>query len=214
MNTFFKHFLRRLLPLGLAACATVMLAPAPASASPYVVKLVQDGSRVVASGNGSIDLTGLTFDQEYLAGSASLWPSRGYLLGGTEGDLDGYTGFAGPTSFGIGPVPLSATRTGDRAGLIGSSSDFGHPVLWVPPGYLSASALSNTSIFEGANFATLGVTPGSYVWTWGTGAEQRFTLDIIGAPEVDVPETAALGMFGLGALLLGALLRLLRRTAW
>ena len=36
--------------------------------------------------------------------------------------------------------------------------------------------------FNKATFASLGVTPGTYVWTWGTGLEnQNFTLVIGGA---------------------------------
>ena len=39
--------------------------------------------------------------------------------------------------------------------------------------------------FNNATFASLGVTPGTYVWTWGTGlANQNFTLisDGLGCP--------------------------------
>ena len=32
--------------------------------------------------------------------------------------------------------------------------------------------------YSGKTLATLGVTPGTYVWTWGTGANQNFTLQI------------------------------------
>ncbi|MGH8117063.1 MAG: PEP-CTERM sorting domain-containing protein [Rhodanobacteraceae bacterium] len=51
--------------------------------------------------------------------------------------------------------------------------------------------------------------PGTYTWTWGTGADQSFTLDIVNA----VPEPAALGMFGFGVLLIGAFVGLRRRMA-
>ena len=38
--------------------------------------------------------------------------------------------------------------------------------------------LSNSATYSGKTFATLGVTPGTYVWTWGNGANQNFTLQI------------------------------------
>jgi len=51
----------------------------------------------------------------------------------------------------------------------------------------------------------LGVTPGMDTRTWRTGADQSFTL------VTQVPEQAALGMFGLGVLLIGDFVTLLRR---
>ena len=51
-------------------------------------------------------------------------------------------------------------------------------VLIVPRGYVSGTFLSNSATWSGKTFATLGVTPGTYVWTWGTGANQNFTLQI------------------------------------
>jgi hypothetical protein len=38
--------------------------------------------------------------------------------------------------------------------------------------------------FNNATFASLGVTPGTYEWTWGTGlANQNFTLQIGAVPD-------------------------------
>jgi hypothetical protein len=55
--------------------------------------------------------------------------------------------------------------------------------------------------FNNATFASLGVTPGAYVWTWGTGlANQNFTLQIgsVGIPGVpDGGSTVSLLAFGL-----------------
>jgi hypothetical protein len=50
--------------------------------------------------------------------------------------------------------------------------------LSVPKGYVSGTALSDMAIYSGETFATLGVAPGTYVWKWGNGANQNFTLQI------------------------------------
>src|SRR5207248_11522719 len=44
------------------------------------------------------------------------------------------------------------------------------------PGYVSGTAGSLT--YGGQTLASLGVTPGTYVWKWGFGANQNFTLQI------------------------------------
>jgi len=84
-------------------------------------------------------------------------------------------------------------------------------VLFVPHGYSSGTVLSGSLTWNNASFASLGVTRGTYTWTWGTGAEQSFTL-IIGNT-VNAPEPGALGMFGLGVLMIGAFVGLRRRVA-
>jgi hypothetical protein len=67
----------------------------------------------------------------------------------------------------------------------------------VPPGYVSGNALSDTSTYNGATFARLGVTPGTYVWAWGAGANQNFTLQIGAARVPDGGSTVSLLSFAL-----------------
>jgi hypothetical protein len=68
--------------------------------------------------------------------------------------------------------------------------------LNVPQGYLSGHLLSSQATWDNQTFSSLGVTPGTYVWTWGTGADQRFTLEAE-APTA-APEPASLTLMGLG----------------
>lgn len=208
MSTFLTLRLKRFVPIGLLALvAAVLLAPATANATPYVVKLTQQGNNVVATGSGAFDLTGFQFFSQEggLGFSAWLDPTLpGVELGSQGIAIDYYLGTtSGPPSFGSG-API-----GDTTG-IGDPIGFGPGQLAVPKGYSSGTFLSNSGAWDNASFASLGVTPGTYTWTWGTNAEQSFTL-IIGNP-VGVPEPAALGMFGFGVLLVGAFVGLRRRV--
>jgi hypothetical protein len=63
---------------------------------------------------------------------------------------------------------------------VATTGAFGAQII-VPTGYVSGSALSDSATYSDATFATLGVTPGTYVWRWGTGANQNFTLKVLSA---------------------------------
>jgi hypothetical protein len=63
--------------------------------------------------------------------------------------------------------------------------------------------LADTSIWNNQTFDSLGVTPGTYEWTWGTGMNQNFTLQI--GPAAAVPEPSSV------LLLAGALVGLVMR---
>jgi hypothetical protein len=123
---------------------------------------------------------------------------------------DQYQGFSGPLSFGPGGITFANSNSGDAVTLISGMTSFSG--LFVPQGYVSGGALSSSSTYNNATFASLGVTPGTYVWSWGQGANQRFTL-IIGG--VGVPDAGStLPLLGFGLLGLAALRRklpLLRR---
>jgi hypothetical protein len=152
-------------------------------AQAYTVTLEQIGSNVVATGSGPINLTGLTLSFPGAISFVVVFASVGQIETGPASALvDGYTGFAGPTSFGSGGLFFPNTGSGDFVGIDATANPL--PFIAVPQGYVSGAALSDSMTFNNATLASLGVTPGTYVWTWGDGLpNQNFTLIIPGVPD-------------------------------
>ena len=86
--------------------------------------------------------------------------------------------------------------------MVGFSASINGSTLIVPLGYISGSALSDSSTYDNATLASHGVTPGTYVWTWGTGANQNFTLRIGATSVPDGGSTIGLLILALAALFL------------
>src|SRR5215475_141132 len=204
-----KALPKKLLPLILSGIAvTSLFSVRPAQA--YTVTLQQVGSDVVATGSGAINLTGLTFASGGLVANGSMGPSIALLVVADGTGLSRYTGFSGPSSFGPGITIVSdSSDSGDSVGIIGAGGFFPGPGIFLPAGYVSGTALSDSSTYNSATFASLGVTPGTYVWTWGTGLpNQNFTLQIgslgVPPPVNDGGSTVSLlGCALLGCALLG-----------
>ena len=180
-----------------AAC--MLVGAVRAKATPYVVTVEQVGSDVVATGSGQFDLTGLTFSTTE-AIAAGMNPKLG-VMSLAPGSIDLYLGtFSGPNGFGTAFGFTGADNsTGTTAYVIGEFNGR----LGVPGGYVSETALAtSTSTYLNATLAGLGVTPGIYTWTWGSGADQSFTLEI-GQTAISTPATLPLfitGLAGLGLL--------------
>jgi hypothetical protein len=174
------------------------------SAEAYTVTLEQAGANVVANGSGAINLTGLTFGT-FISTTAGIVPNSGFI-GLATGRADGYFGYSGPSSFGSGSDTFASSSSGDPVGIEGVGR---LPFLFVPVNYVSGTPISSSAIWNNATFASLGVTPGTYVWTWGTGLpNQNFTLIIGGAGVADGGSTISL--LGFSLLSLAALRRKLR----
>lgn len=183
-----------------AACALLVGGTVGANAAtftPYVVTLEQVGSNVVATGSGEFDLDGLSL-LETTNDSGNIAANEGAITSGT-GDAYYYSGVSGPTDFGVGSSQGSSSDSGDVVGVNGL---FG--ALLVPTGYTSGTLLSNTSVWDNATFASLGVTPGTYTWTWTAAIDppdQSFTLDVVSPTATPLP--AALPLFAGGLSVLG-----------
>jgi hypothetical protein len=195
-----KALPKKLLPLILFGIAVTSLFFVR-SAQAYTVTLEQVGSKVVATGSGAIDLTGLAFFEQLPNIPSFVSAAAGVINTGLPANAFRYSGATGPTSFGSGNVFLANTSSGDLVGIAGNvgSSPGGIGVVTVPEGYVSGTALSDSATYSNASFAILGLTPGTYVWTWGAGANQNFTLVIGGAGVPDDGSTVSL----LGCALLG-----------
>jgi len=171
----------------------------------YIVTMQEVGSNVVATGSGAFNLMGLNSSGT----GASVAAADGDINTGlpSGASVDFYSGFTGPTSFGSGDAFFPNTGSGDLVGI--AAGAMFPKFLVVPQGYASGTALSDSMTFNNNTFASLGVTPGTYVWTWGTVMNaDSFTLQIGPAGVPDAGST--LSLFSLASLGLVALRRKLR----
>jgi hypothetical protein len=193
-----KSGMKALPKILLALTAVAALSVAYPARANFIATIDQVGTNVVVTGSGTIDLTALSFITPAAAGAA-IAPSGAYLVLAT-GNVAVYTGFSGPTSFGSGGVTFASSNGGNAVGIEGGSGE-----LFVPQGYVSGAALSGTSTYAGATLLSLGVTPGTYTWTWGTGVHaDSFTINAgVGVPDAG----STLPLLGFALLGLAALRR-------
>jgi hypothetical protein len=184
---------------------------AQASVPGAVIDITQVGANVVATGTGVIDLSGLT-----LTGSDELWPFAGELfpslgvavvgLGGTGHNIDTYGGASGPATLGPGLNSFPGSiAIGDVFGIDGNG--LGSPTIFVPTGY-DGTLLWGSSTFDNTTLAMIGLTPGTYTYTWSpavaAGAvvqDGSLTINVTGV----VPESSTLAMMLAGFAGLGLL---------
>jgi hypothetical protein len=148
------------------------------SPAAVTVTVVEQGGNVVATGNGTINTAGLTGGSTNGAGPLVGGAASVLLLGPTGGSVaKQWFGANGPASFGTGNSVQASSGSGDFLGVAGSTS------IGLPANYPSGTNLSVTDTWGNATFSSLGLTPGTYVWTWGTGGTaDSFTVKIIATP--------------------------------
>lgn len=189
----------------IAAAALALSLSAPSMAA-YVINVTEVGGNVQASGSGSINTTGLTLTN---SGSHPLVRGADALLyiGGiangvmVPADLIQGSSIAGSATFGTSSSNIDAdAASGDFVGIVGST----HRLL-VPLGYVSQAPLTSSATWNGATFASLGLTPGTYEWTWGTGPDaDKLTVNIGATAPVanaSIPTLSEWGLIGLSSLL-------------
>ena len=121
---------------------------------------------MVWSGSGSFNLTALTS-----AGPGSV--GAGYASNqaiwaiGPSAPVDTYIGtIAYPSIFGTNAAGVTST-SGSTFGILPGGSGRS---LYVPSGYVSNTNISGTATYANKTIAEAGLTPGTYTWSWGSGA--------------------------------------------
>lgn len=152
--------------------AALLLAWGHAHAA-YTVYMYQSGADVVATGSGSLNLAGLVAGA--VGGAASrVQPNNGALVIGLTAVAQGFDGIAGPVAMGAGGSTAASSSTGDKAGVAPAINR-----LIVPNGYVSGTPLASSATWVGTTIAGLGLTPGTYTWTW---AGDSFIVNVGMAP--------------------------------
>jgi hypothetical protein len=187
------------------ALSLIAMIPAQAHAS-YVINVFQAGTNVVASGAGSINDGGL--GGPLYGGSLVGYvdASRGQMVIGT-----GITGLwfgtlSSTTTFGDGGLAFPDVSLGYSVGF-----DFIDGFIALPYyGYGLAGLGKSISVYDNQTIASLGLTPGQYVLSWGTGLDaDSLTLNIGSLHAVPEQATWVMMIMGFGAI--GAVMRQRRR---
>jgi hypothetical protein len=163
--------------------ATSTPTPTPTSSPTGFLTIYESGSDVVMSVSGTIDLSGLTLITSGVTFNGAVGgigpDSATYIMGRNGLTFDAYTGFTtAPTSFGSGSGVSASSSTGNIFGVIYQTAP---PYqLVVPNGYTSGLQITGTQTFTGQTLTTLGLTVGTYTYTWGSG--KSFDVVIGGTP--------------------------------
>lgn len=165
----------------------------------YTIQLVEVGGDVVATGSGSLNLTAVSGQSTGL-----LWafviPSAPWLTVGqtvsTTVDIYQMQNFVSSPSIGTGNFAGATSGSGGNVGVNAGN-------VIVPLGYVSGTALpATTSTWAGASLASLGITPGTYTWSWGTGpTADSIVVNAVAAAPQAVPTLGEYAMLGLASLL-------------
>ncbi len=183
--------------LSIATVASLVLCAGNALGA-ATINIAQSGADVVATFSGSINTDGATTGSTGF--SSGVIPNWGFVSNG--GAAIEFAFVSGPTGFGPGSSQVFATSsTGDVFGVFAFSGR-----IAVPVGYTSGAPISGAATLANTTVTTLGLTPGTYTYTWGSGGNADSLSVVIAAPNA-APTASSVSISGaaqLGAQLTGS----------
>lgn len=187
------------LKIAVAAIAAVVgLSGAKTADAAVVLTMLEVGSDVIVTGGGTVNTDGFSIGLNALTFGGAIDPSIASITLGAGGSAIFLPGaISGPASLGPGMLVFASSESGDVFGI-----DLSRPGLFLPASYVSGAPLSTTATFASQTLTTIGVTPGTYVWSWGTGPDLDTLTLLIGpdAAAARVPAPATALLLGLGVV--------------
>jgi len=185
--------------MGIAVLAAVTIS-APRAHAGFIATIQQVGSNVVITGSGTINTAALTPDSSANAAGFVFASYPAILLNASSATYSIYTlASTGPSNYGSGGELFASSGSGAAVGF----EQGGFNEIALPVGYTSGASLSASETFSSTTIAALGITPGTYMWTWGSGASADFfeiTTTTSAAPEPTSGLLVAGAVLGLLAL--------------
>lgn len=176
----------------------LFLACPPPAHGNVTITVVESAGGVTVTASGTINLEGLTEQGNVFSNSPKIDPAEAdFALGaGSIGIMDvGDTYRANdgesithPTSLGLGGATLADSGSGLLFGFTLAGS-FAPDLIQVPDGFESGGSINSSAFFSNTTIANLGLRPGQYTWSWGSGGTaESITMTV---PEPFVPVTFA-----------------------
>jgi hypothetical protein len=193
------------------ATLAVLLGGMDQARAEFIITFSQQGNNVVATGTGSLNLAALTFRVSPEL-SAGVNPSLGTTSVGPGGLVDEYYHLpSAPPAFGTGLNKYVSSGTGATVGdgVYTNVAPWGYDLI-VPFRYQSGSSLSGTSTYDNTTLSNLGLAPGTYTYSWGSGATADDIKVIIPSA---APEPASIAMLVSGIVAAGGFAVYRRRRA-
>lgn len=142
----------------------------------FNVTISQVGPDVVWNGFGRFNLDALTSEGSNTM-AAGFQASQAIWAIGPNASVDTYSGtITYPTTFGSGSVGVTSS-SGSTFGILPGGSG---RLLYVPSGYVSNTTISGSATYASQTIAGMGLTSGTYTWSWGSGGNTSTLVMTIG----------------------------------
>jgi hypothetical protein len=141
------------------------------SQAAVTINVVESGGDVIGTSSGSINLAALSgplstlHDSGVVIGTA-VEAGASIIIVGPSFTADLWSGVVPPAIFSTGDWIADSFDGGSV--YVGAAMTTSRNGIYVPPGYVSGTPVDGTSTWSGHTFATLGLIPGTYVFTWGS----------------------------------------------